>query len=161
VARARREAAHAVAPGQADLRARPARGDRRGAGRPRRRALRGRGRAGRPRAALRARGDRAGPHALRPDHSDGALRVGRPRADLVAGGSIPDPKGPKVDLPNDPLAEPDEDKPAEAPTPPAAAPDNSAELAELKDKHLRLAAEYDNFRRRSLKERQDLHNYAN
>ena len=47
--------------------------------------------------------------------------------------------------------------------PPAAAPagDTSAEYAELKDKHLRLAAEYDNFRRRSLKERQDLHNYAN
>ena len=37
----------------------------------------------------------------------------------------------------------------------------SAELAELKDRHLRLAAEFDNFRRRSLKERQDLHNYAN
>lgn len=30
------------------------------------------------------------------------------------------------------------------------------ELAELKDKHLRLAAEYDNFRKRTLKERADL-----
>lgn len=30
------------------------------------------------------------------------------------------------------------------------------ELAELKDKHLRLAAEYDNFRKRTLKERTDL-----
>src|SRR4029450_258421 len=80
-----------------------------------------------------------------------------------------EPKGPKVDLPNDLLAELDEEEsaktpnPAEAatPAPPAAAGDTSAELAELKDKHLRLAAEYDNFRRRSLKERQDLHNYAN
>ncbi len=31
-----------------------------------------------------------------------------------------------------------------------------AELAELKDKHLRLAAEYDNFRKRSLRERAEL-----
>jgi molecular chaperone GrpE len=75
-----------------------------------------------------------------------------------------EPKGPKVDLPNDLLAELDEEKSVaapEPPAPPAAAGDSSAELAELKDRHLRLAAEYDNFRRRSLKERQDLHNYAN
>jgi molecular chaperone GrpE len=74
-----------------------------------------------------------------------------------------DPKGPKVDLPNDLLSELEEEKSAESatPAPPAAAADASAEYAELKDKHLRLAAEYDNFRRRSLKERQDLHNYAN
>ncbi len=81
-----------------------------------------------------------------------------------------EPKGPKVDLPNDLLAELDEEESAKtpnpavestAPAPPAAAGDTSAELAELKDRHLRLAAEYDNFRRRSLKERQDLHNYAN
>ena len=84
-----------------------------------------------------------------------------------------EPKGPKVDLPNDLLAELDEEESAKtpnpaaesaapaAPAPPAAAGDASAEYAELKDRHLRLAAEYDNFRRRSLKERQDLHNYAN
>src|SRR5262249_52633996 len=86
-----------------------------------------------------------------------------------------EPKGPKVDLPNDLLSELEEEESAKtrdpetsqatahAPTPPAAPPagDTSAEFAELKDRHLRLAAEYDNFRRRSLKERQDLHNYAN
>ena len=78
-----------------------------------------------------------------------------------------EPKGPKVDLPNDLLSELEEEKSAGSPetateTPtPAPAADSSAEYAELKDKHLRLAAEYDNFRRRSLKERQDLHNYAN
>ena len=83
-----------------------------------------------------------------------------------------EPKGPKVDLPNDLLAELDEEESAKTPNPagesaapaapaPPPAGDSSAELAELKDRHLRLAAEYDNFRRRSLKERQDLHNYAN
>src|SRR5262245_15758967 len=81
-----------------------------------------------------------------------------------------EPKGPKVDLPNDLLEELDQEESAETPkpgeaqapaAPPTGASDSSAEFAELKDRHLRLAAEYDNFRRRSLKERQDLHNYAN
>ena len=84
-----------------------------------------------------------------------------------------EPKGPKVDLPSDLLSELEEKESAETakpgaetagsapPAPPAPAADASAEYAELKDRHLRLAAEYDNFRRRSLKERQDLHNYAN
>src|SRR5262245_11708633 len=79
-----------------------------------------------------------------------------------------EPKGPKVDLPNDLLAELDEEESTKTPAGDAAtasaappAPETGTELAELKDKHLRLAAEYDNFRRRSLKERQDLHNYAN
>jgi molecular chaperone GrpE len=86
-----------------------------------------------------------------------------------------DHKGPKVDLPEELLAELDEaeagSKGAETASsapqpPPAAAPsapagDAPGEIAELKDRYLRLAAEYDNFRRRSLKERQDLHNYAN
>jgi len=85
-----------------------------------------------------------------------------------------EPKGPKVDLPSelmDELDGPNDAKPdgAEAtPAPSAAAapgaapsPDASAELAELKDRYLRLGADFDNFRRRSLKERQDLHNYAN
>ena len=35
------------------------------------------------------------------------------------------------------------------------------ELEELKDRYLRLAADFDNYKRRTLKERQDLHNYAN
>lgn len=80
-----------------------------------------------------------------------------------------EPKGPKVDLPSELLDELDREEsaekaqPADAAAAPAApaAPDSAKEFAELKDRHLRLAAEYDNFRRRSLKERQDLHNYAN
>ncbi|HTO68911.1 MAG TPA: nucleotide exchange factor GrpE [Myxococcota bacterium] len=75
-----------------------------------------------------------------------------------------EPKGPKVDLPSELMAELDEGgelkTEAAAPAGPGD-PAVAAELAELKDRHLRLAAEYDNFRRRSLKERQDLHNYAN
>jgi molecular chaperone GrpE len=82
-----------------------------------------------------------------------------------------DTKGPKVELPEELMAEleeasggkpdPNADSSAEA-TPAAASESVSAtELAELKDRYLRLAAEYDNFRRRNLKERQDLHNYAN
>lgn len=43
---------------------------------------------------------------------------------------------------------------ADAEEPSAPAPD--AQLAELTDRHLRLAAEYDNFRRRTGKERTDL-----
>jgi molecular chaperone GrpE len=39
----------------------------------------------------------------------------------------------------------------------AAGDDVSRELAEQRDKHLRLAAEYDNFRRRTAKERQEAH----
>jgi len=75
-----------------------------------------------------------------------------------------EPKGPKVDLPNELMAELDEgaEPKTEPEAAPAAAADSSAaELAELRDRHLRLAADFDNFRRRSLKERQDLHNYAN
>src|SRR5262245_15412208 len=74
-----------------------------------------------------------------------------------------EPKGPKVDLPPElanELDEPGEAKP-ESQAAGAANEAAAAELAEVKDKYLRLAAEYDNFRRRSLKERQDLHNYAN
>jgi molecular chaperone GrpE len=73
-----------------------------------------------------------------------------------------EPKGPKVELPSELMAELDESGEAKAePAAGGASPEQAAELAELKDRHLRLAAEYDNFRRRSLKERQDLHNYAN
>jgi molecular chaperone GrpE len=73
-----------------------------------------------------------------------------------------EPKGPKVEMPGELLAELDEgaeSKPEAGAAP--ASPELAAELAELKDRHLRLAADFDNFRRRSLKERQDLHNYAN
>ncbi len=74
-----------------------------------------------------------------------------------------EPKGPKVDLPPELVSELDESGEAKTESQAAGAANAaaSAELAEVKDKYLRLAAEYDNFRRRSLKERQDLHNYAN
>lgn len=49
-------------------------------------------------------------------------------------------------------AEPEGDTPVEAAAEPAS-PDVETELAELKDRHLRLRAEFDNFRRRT---RQDL-----
>lgn len=70
-----------------------------------------------------------------------------------------DTKGPKVELPDELMAELEEATGATS----AGASESPAatELAELKDRYLRLAAEYDNFRRRNLKERQDLHNYAN
>jgi molecular chaperone GrpE len=69
-----------------------------------------------------------------------------------------EPKGPKVDLPDELVAELDEPKTDAAPAAPA--PEASAELAELKDRYLRLGADFDNFRRRTLKERQDLLNYG-
>jgi molecular chaperone GrpE len=73
-----------------------------------------------------------------------------------------EPKGPKVELPAELMSELDEPGEAKAEGAPAApAPDAPGELAELKDRYLRLGADFDNFRRRSLKERQDLHNYAN
>ncbi len=79
--------------------------------------------------------------------------------------------GPKVDIPEE-LAAELEDSQAEEPASDGAAPEAEdrpgeagggepeSELAELNDKYLRLAAEFDNFRRRTLKERQDLLNYA-
>jgi molecular chaperone GrpE len=45
--------------------------------------------------------------------------------------------------------------------PKAAASKTDAELAELKDKYLRLAAEFDNYKRRTTKERADLFKTAN
>ncbi|PJJ59007.1 nucleotide exchange factor GrpE [Hymenobacter chitinivorans] len=45
--------------------------------------------------------------------------------------------------------------------PKAEASKTDAELAELKDKYLRLAAEFDNYKRRTAKERQDLFKTAN
>ncbi|MEX2208327.1 MAG: nucleotide exchange factor GrpE [Myxococcota bacterium] len=82
-----------------------------------------------------------------------------------------DSKGPKVELPDELMAELEEaggaktdpalDTSAAAASAPASEAASATELAELKDRYLRLAAEFDNFRRRNLKERQDLHNYAN
>jgi molecular chaperone GrpE len=85
------------------------------------------------------------------------------------------PKGPKIDLPNDLAAELEEQttpqpesEAAPEPTPPgeagadedsAAAP--GAELDELKDRYLRLAADFENYKRRALKERENLFNYGN
>lgn len=71
-----------------------------------------------------------------------------------------DSKGPKVDLPEELIAELEKSGEA-APEPPAENAADAAELADLKERYLRLAAEYDNFRKRNLRERQDLLNYAN
>lgn len=71
-----------------------------------------------------------------------------------------DSKGPKVDLPEELIAELESSGEA-APEAPAANAADPAELADLKERYLRLAAEYDNFRKRNLRERQDLLNYAN
>ena len=90
-------------------------------------------------------------------------------------------KGPKVDVPDELLAEIDVEAEAEVdvdgqPEEPGAqgAPrgedevaddtgatsGSAAEVEELKSRYLRLAADFDNFKKRALKERQDLHNYA-
>ncbi len=93
------------------------------------------------------------------------------------------PKGPKVDLPDELVAELEEDVTgsegdtganSDRPAPGTAGPEAGAtaaasaeerspeqQLAEAQDRHLRLAAEFENFKRRALKERQDLFNYAN
>jgi molecular chaperone GrpE len=96
-----------------------------------------------------------------------------------------EPKGPKIDLPEDLVAELEEESGAPTPPSPATgAPSGGGEAAgergeaapkspqddadalkterdELKDRYLRLAAEFENYKRRILKERQDLLNYAN
>jgi len=88
-----------------------------------------------------------------------------------------DPKGPKLDLPDDLVAEINEQDSADAPAegadrdaPAVAEPsahdaepaggDPGDDVAAWKDRHLRLAAEFENFKRRALKERQDLLNFA-
>ena len=90
-------------------------------------------------------------------------------------------KGPKVAVPDELLAEFEENDSAkasagEAPAEEAASADAEepasdeasedaaaadGDLEAAQDKYLRLAAEFENFKRRSLKERQDLHNFAN
>jgi molecular chaperone GrpE len=50
-----------------------------------------------------------------------------------------------------------------APTPTPPAPPEGAdqdELAELQDRHIRLAADFDNFRRRALREREEAHQFG-
>jgi molecular chaperone GrpE len=92
-----------------------------------------------------------------------------------------DPKGPKLDLPDDLVNEIAEsvsgDSSPEITTvvegavdeeladAPASSEgddvgDDGEKLAQMKDRHLRLAAEFENFKRRALKERQDLLNFA-
>jgi molecular chaperone GrpE len=64
-----------------------------------------------------------------------------------------DSEGPKVDIPDELAAElegGDEVDPSAL----------QKELAELSDKYLRLAAEFENFKRRTLRERQELLNYG-
>jgi len=68
------------------------------------------------------------------------------------------PKGPKLELPEELAAEIGEAGGEEAS---AEEPTLESQLEETKDRHLRLAAEFENFKRRALKERQDLFNYAN
>ena len=79
------------------------------------------------------------------------------------------PDGPKVEIPDE-LADEIEESEVKASADTADAADGAdtpgdseesgQKLAELNDKYLRLAAEFDNYRRRTLKERQDLLNYG-
>jgi molecular chaperone GrpE len=79
-----------------------------------------------------------------------------------------DTKGPQVELPPELQEELATEYPEAAQESPAVATAGGdevaalrAQLEELNDKYLRLAAEYDNFRRRSLRERQDALRYGN
>ena len=80
-----------------------------------------------------------------------------------------DSNGPKVDIPDDLVAELDKSESAAADASADAGEDGvgteegaeSEEVAHLKDRYLRLAAEFENFKRRTLKERQDLLHYGN
>jgi len=82
-----------------------------------------------------------------------------------------EPKGPKVDIPDELVEELEETDTERTPANPGEAIGESeagaveralrADLERLNDKYLRLAAEFENTRRRHLKEHQDLLNYAN
>ena len=81
---------------------------------------------------------------------------------------MPDPKGPKIDLPDELVAELDEEteKPeaqidGERSAPEEGEKSSEEDAADLKDRYLRLAADFENYKRRTLKERQDLFNYGN
>lgn len=68
--------------------------------------------------------------------------------------------GPKVEIPEELAADLEaNEKSADDPAG-EASEDLQVLLDDLNDKHLRLAAEFDNYKRRTLKERQDLLNYA-
>ncbi|MFQ5699921.1 MAG: nucleotide exchange factor GrpE [Myxococcota bacterium] len=77
-------------------------------------------------------------------------------------------KGPRIVVPEE-LAEAIEEgeesvAPPTPPAPPAAEGDAStlqAQLDEARDKYLRLAADFENYKRRTLRERQELFQYAN
>jgi molecular chaperone GrpE len=84
------------------------------------------------------------------------------------------PKGPKIELPTDLAAELEEEtapqsesapgeptSPAEAGAEADSAEPPGSELDELKDRYLRLAADFENYKRRTLKERENLFNYGN
>ncbi len=82
-----------------------------------------------------------------------------------------DSKGPKISLPEELAAELDSkgggdpgtsaDDTSDAPSEEEATAESSDELAELKDRYLRLGAEFENYKRRTLKERESLFNYGN
>ena len=75
-----------------------------------------------------------------------------------------DSDGPKVDIPEELAAEleaKEEASDGAEGDADGSGGDGSAAYDELNDKYLRLAAEFENFRRRTLKERQDLLNYGN
>ncbi len=94
---------------------------------------------------------------------------------------VSEPKGPKVELPPDLAAEladsgvsPDGANPKDGAKPEDAEQredgdagsgpeevDLSGEIEALRDQHLRLAAEFENFKRRTARERQDQLNYGN
>jgi molecular chaperone GrpE len=88
-----------------------------------------------------------------------------------------DPKGPKIDLPEELVEELEHSAEAEAPTSPGfdlaeggsnaePAPTGDdvgleAKLDDARDKYLRLAADFENYKRRVLREREELFHYAN
>src|SRR5258705_13993819 len=55
-----------------------------------------------------------------------------------------------------PSVDPDSQEPVAAAAPPEAEPIGPSEVDAWKDRHLRLAAEYDNFRKRTAKERAEV-----
>jgi molecular chaperone GrpE len=80
---------------------------------------------------------------------------------------MPKSKGPKIDLPEDLAAELEEaggkepESAEQTSGKSAPAEQETSELDELKDRYLRLAADFENYKRRTLKEREDLYNYGN
>jgi molecular chaperone GrpE len=85
---------------------------------------------------------------------------------------MPDDKGPKIEVPEELIDEIDQ-QPAEPPNE-ASSAEETAEAAEVageasleerlddaRDKYLRLAADFENYKRRARRERQELFNYAN